>query len=162
MLSILLATLALAGGPVQARGHHQLPLRPLPDVVFILADDVGDESYAAAPTPNLDTLRAQSVRFAAFYCQTRCSPTRAQFLTGRQPLPAYGIGKIVDVASVVPNPANNPPLPKTAFTLPELLKAEGYATAAFGKWHVDNAHGQPPSGSSPPPSRPHSASAPRR
>lgn len=133
MLSLALALSVLVSGDCRPGDA--------PDVLFLLADDVGDESLAAASTPELDTLAAQGVRFDAFVCQTRCSPTRVQFLTGRQPLPAYGIGKIVDVASVVPNRAKNPPLPKTAFTLPELLKASGYATAAFGKWHVDNAHG---------------------
>jgi len=129
-----LVSLSLATPPEQAVGH-------LPDILFLLADDIGDEALPLAPTPNLDSLASVSARFPAFYCQTLCSPTRVNFLTGRQPLPAYGIGKIVDATSVGPDPTKNPPLPKSAFTVAEMLKCQGYRTAQFGKWHVDNAHG---------------------
>ena len=68
-----------------------------PNLVVILADDLGFSdlgSYGGEiPTPNLDRLAAQGVRFTQFYNAARCSPTRASLLTGRTPH-AAGIGHL--------------------------------------------------------------------
>jgi len=119
---------------------HSHPLEEPPDLIFILSDDVGDDSQGPASTPNLDALQAAGITFDNFYCQTLCSPTRVHFLTGKQPLTNWGIGKIVDPTNVNPNPVTNPPLPLGAWTIAEMLKLEGYHTGAFGKWHVGNAN----------------------
>lgn len=128
----------LLGGPARPAGVTPPGGHARPDLIFILADDVGHDSLGPAPTPHIDALAARGIAFDRFYCQTLCSPTRINFLTGRQPLPAWGIGEIVDPAGANPNPATNPPLPVEELTVAEALKAAGYATAVFGKWHVTN------------------------
>jgi arylsulfatase A len=107
------------------------PTRP-PNIVFILADDLGwaDVGFNGRKewqTPNLDKLAAQGTTFKRWYSAgTTCAPSRAALMTGR-----YGIHN-----GVV---ANNQDLPAAEVTIAEALKARGYATAMFGKWH----HGRP-------------------
>lgn len=80
------ALLALASSP-PALAREQAAKRP--NIVLILADDLGFSdlgSYGGEiPTPNLDRLATQGVRFTQFYNAARCSPTRASLLTGRTP-----------------------------------------------------------------------------
>src|SRR5579883_657048 len=116
-----------------------------PNVVFILADDLGwgDLSIYGEPnfsTPNLDRLAQQGVRFTNAYSgQTVCTPTRVSFFTGRYPARlAIGLkeplGSITQVSDSVGLPTDFP-------TIASLLKARGYETALVGKWHC----GYPPS-----------------
>ena len=75
-----------APGPV---GAAPAPAAARPNIVLILADDLGFSDVASyggeIPTPHLDRLAAEGVRFTQFYNAARCSPTRASLLTGRTP-----------------------------------------------------------------------------
>jgi arylsulfatase len=107
---------------------------PRPNVVFILADDLGYGdlgSYGATgfATPNLDRLAREGVRFTEFYTPANtCSPSRAALLTGRYP-PRSGVNAVL---------FHDTPegLPASELTIAELLHDAGYRTAMVGKWHV--------------------------
>jgi arylsulfatase len=107
-----------------------------PNVVVILLDDVG---YGAASvfggpiqTPNLDKLAANGLRYNRFHVNALCSPTRASLLTGRNNHET-GFGSIEELAAGYPG--YNSVLPKSTVTTAEVLRENGYSTAAFGKWH---------------------------
>ena len=105
-----------------------------PNVIFILADDMG---YGDAgcygqkliQTPNIDRLAAEGVRFTQAYAGTTVSaPTRCALMTGKH------IGHAAIRANrELPNEGQEP-LPAGTFTVAQLFKNAGYATAAFGKW----------------------------
>src|SRR3954468_11177294 len=86
ILSLLLLATALLGSPLRAAEK--------PDIVFILADDLGsyDVSWRGSEikTPNLDKLAKAGARLENFYVQPVCSPTRASLMTGRYPM-RYGM-----------------------------------------------------------------------
>jgi arylsulfatase A-like enzyme len=107
---------------------------PRPDVVFILADDlgrcdVGFEGGKDIKTPALDKLAAAGARLAQFYVQPVCSPTRAALMTGRYPM-RHGL----QVGVVRPWAQYGLPLEER--TLPQALREAGYTTALVGKWHL--------------------------
>ncbi|HEV2834306.1 MAG TPA: sulfatase [Pyrinomonadaceae bacterium] len=120
-----------------------------PNVVFILADDLGwgDLSCYGRPdyrTPNLDRLAAQGVRFTDAYSGSAvCTPTRCAFFTGRYP-GRVKIGLLEPLPATNRNVGLDPGHP----TIASLLKKAGYHTALVGKWHLGfrpewgpNAHG---------------------
>lgn len=100
-----------------------------PDVVFIIADDLGWADVAfhggSAPTPHLDRLRQQGVELTRHYVAPVCSPTRTGLMTGRC-WSRYG----------VTTPQNERALPWDTVTLPRALKVAGYETCLTGKWHL--------------------------
>ncbi len=105
-----------------------------PNVVFILADDLGREDCGFMggkdiKTPHIDKLARAGATLDAFYVQPVCSPTRAAFLTGRYPM-RHGL----QVGVVRPWAQYGLPLDEQ--TLAEGLKGAGYATAIVGKWHL--------------------------
>ncbi len=107
-----------------------------PNVVFILADDLGYgdvgcyNPQSKVPTPNLDRLAAQGMRFTdAHSPSTVCTPTRYSLLTGRM---AFRTG-MRGVFTGVGGPCM---IEAERLTLPGVLRSKGYATACFGKWHV--------------------------
>ncbi len=104
-----------------------------PNIVVIMADDLGYSDLGCygseIPTPRLDRLAADGVRFTQFYNATRCCPTRASFLTGRYPH-EVGMGHLNGPGAYPGDLARDVP------TLPELLRQAGYATYMAGKWHV--------------------------
>ncbi|MHB9008357.1 MAG: sulfatase-like hydrolase/transferase [Limisphaerales bacterium] len=107
-----------------------------PNVILIVADDQGSVDlgcYGAKDlhTPHLDALAATGVRFTQFYSAAPvCSPSRAGTLTGRWPARAGVPG---NCASQRGAPGALPP---AEFTLAEMFRAAGYATAHLGKWHL--------------------------
>ena len=120
--------------------------RPLPNIVFILADDLGIHDLGCYGrrehnTPYLDQLAAQGTRFTAAYCaQPICSPSRAAILTGKAParlhLTTYLPGRPDCRSQKLLHPRMRMELPLKEKTLAEYLKAAGYATACIGKWHL--------------------------
>lgn len=108
-----------------------------PNVVIVLLDDVG---FGAAgtfggpvPTPTLDRLARRGLRYNTFHTTAICSPTRAALLTGRNSH-AVGIGNVMNTPA--PHPGRNGVLRPSAATIAEVLRQNGYGTAAFGKWHL--------------------------
>ncbi len=103
-----------------------------PNFVVILSDDVGWGDFGfngrtTWETPRLDELSAKGVKFERFYTgAVVCAPSRAVLLTGRYTI-HNGVSR------------NDADLPSNEVTIAEALKARGYSTALFGKWH----HGRP-------------------
>jgi len=110
--------------------------RAKPNFVVIMADDLGYGDIGCfgsdrIRTPNLDRLAADGVRFTDFHASGAvCSPTRAGLLTGRYQQRA-GIPGVLSVAA-----HRNHGLAPDEVTFAECLKARGYATGVFGKWHL--------------------------
>jgi arylsulfatase A-like enzyme len=117
-----------------AQGQADAP-RP-PNIVFILADDLGwtDVGYHGSEikTPHIDRLSGEGVRLEQFYVMPVCSPTRASLMTGRYPI-RYGL------QTGVVRPWASYGLPLDERTLPSALKDAGYTTAIAGKWHLGQA-----------------------
>lgn len=145
--SLLLTGLNHTSGATSPASQTRQSSRP--NVIFILADDLGwgDLSCYGRPdyrTPNLDLLASQGARLTdAYSASAVCTPTRCGFITGRYP------GRL-KIGLVEPLPATNhlvgldPGYP----TIGSLLKSSGYDTALIGKWHLGfrpewgpNAHG---------------------
>lgn len=107
-----------------------------PNVLLILTDDVGFGTTSAfggvIPTPNLERLASQGVRFNRFHTTAMCSPTRAALLTGRNHH-AVGTATVTDAASGFEGYSSV--IPRSAATLAEVLRLNGWNTAMFGKHH---------------------------
>ena len=107
-----------------------------PNVIVILLDDVGFAQFGtfggAVPTPALDKLAAEGLRYNRYHTTAVCSPTRAAMLTGRNHH-VSGHGSVTEYAAGFPG--YNGAWPKSVVCIAEVLKLNGYATAAFGKWH---------------------------
>ena len=107
-----------------------------PSVVLILLDDVGfgATSVFGGPveTPELQKLADGGLKYNRFHVNAMCSPTRAALLSGRNSH-EMGFGNIEELASGYPG--YNTLWPKESASVAEVLKENGYSTAAFGKWH---------------------------
>jgi arylsulfatase A-like enzyme len=125
-LLCFLAVLACAGSSFAAEAKRR------PNVLFIVADDLGwrDIGYHGSEikTPNLDKLAKEGVRLERHYVYPSCSPTRACILTGRN-ASRFGIHGAIGGRSKLA-------LSLDTLTLAGHLKANGYATAISGKWHL--------------------------
>jgi arylsulfatase A-like enzyme len=105
-----------------------------PNIVLMIADDLGYGDLGCygqtkIRTPNLDRMAAEGMRFTQGYSGNAvCAPSRCVLMTGLHPGHAY----IRNNKSV--QPEGQEPIPAETVTLPKLLKAQGYATGAFGKW----------------------------
>jgi arylsulfatase A len=104
------------------------------NVVMIYADDLGYGDLGCygskIPTPNIDRMAAEGVRFTQYYSASNiCSPSRAALLTGR-----YSTRTGVPYVLSTPSDASGMSLLET--TVAQTLKAAGYSTMAVGKWHV--------------------------
>lgn len=107
---------------------------PLPNIVVILADDLGWNSVGyhneEFQTPHIDSLVASGITLNRFYVAPMCSPTRAGMMTGRYPI-RFGCAR-----AVIP-PYRDFGLPTSEVTLPEMLSTLGYKNRGiFGKWHL--------------------------
>jgi arylsulfatase A len=104
-----------------------------PNIVVILADDLGYETIGANggtsyKTPTLDRLAATGVRFTHCYVQPLCTPTRVQLMTGK-----YNVRNYIDFGNMDPK----------AVTFGNLFKQAGYATCMAGKWQLGRDLAQP-------------------
>ena len=112
-----------------------------PNVVFILADNLGWGDLGCyggmAPTPRIDALASQGLRFRNYNVEAQCTPTRSALLTGRLPVRTGCYS--------VPLPGQGEyGLATWEYTLGEMFSDAGYATALYGKWHVGEAEGRLP------------------
>lgn len=120
---------AVAFGPLAVAAE-----RPrTPNVVVILADDLGYECVAANggqsyKTPNLDRLAQAGVRFEHCHVQPLCTPTRVQLMTGR-----YNVHNYLNFGTLV----------RTETTFAHLMKKAGYATGICGKWQLGREKDSP-------------------
>jgi arylsulfatase A-like enzyme len=132
------AALAASGIPSSAQ-----PRAARPNVLFILADDLGwgDLSCYGRPdyrTPNLDRLASEGTRFTQAYSASPvCTPTRVAFATGRYPQRTpVGLEEPLQWQKNLRESKRDPGLPPEHPTVASLLKAAGYRTALVGKWHM--------------------------
>jgi len=131
---------ALAAAPFAYLGlkeaKQQTPA-PKPNIVFIMADDLGYADLSCYGrreyvTPNIDKLAAQGVKFTQAYANSAvCTATRVALITGR-----YQYRLPVGLEEPLASPARNIGLPPNHPTLPSLLKQAGYGTTLIGKWHL--------------------------
>ena len=107
-----------------------------PNVVIVLIDDIGfgasDGFGGAIQTPTLDRLAADGLRFNQFHTTALCSPTRMAILIGRNHHSANA-GSVMEVATAYQGNRGQRPL--SVATVTEMLRLNGYNTAAFGKYH---------------------------
>jgi arylsulfatase len=135
ILSCVGAFGAASGAPAAPRSPQDRP----PNIVFILADDlgygeVGVYGQKKIRTPRLDRMAAEGMRFTNFYCgSTVCAPSRCSLMTGKH----NGHAWVRDNLTV--KPEGQVPLPESTVTIPKLLKSRGYATGATGKWGLGGA-----------------------
>lgn len=135
--SALLLGVAIGFGVLSRPSTAQLTRPGTPNVLIILLDDAGYGQTSTfggmIPTPTLDALAADGLRYTRFHVAALCSPTRASLLTGRNHH-AVGMGTITNWANG--NPGYTGSIPKSAAFLSEVLRQNGYATASIGKWHL--------------------------
>jgi arylsulfatase len=138
----LMAATALPGAGVTQHAQAQQPtptptLRPgqRPNILVIMGDDIGwfnigayHRGMMSGKTPNLDRLAQQGMLFTDYYAEASCTAGRAAFITGEIPL-RTGLTTVGQAGAEVGMPAQ-------ACTIATALKAQGYATAQFGKNHL--------------------------
>ena len=115
-----------------------------PNIVLILADNLGwgelgcygGGMLRGAPTPRLDRLASEGLRFLNFNVESDCVPTRSALMTGRHPIRT---GAIQSVPAGLPQG-----LIPWEITIAQLLAGRGYATGMYGKWHLGDREGRYP------------------
>ena len=139
------------------QGLGALPLASLgsaaasrkPNVVFILADDLGYGDFSCygsttIKTPNIDRIGSQGIKFSQFYANApECTPTRSALMSGQYQQRfgglecAIGIGDVGRYDEAIwLQKRGELGLPPSAVTMPRILKDQGYDTAIIGKWHM--------------------------
>lgn len=107
-----------------------------PNVVIVLIDDLGfgAPSTFGGPisTPTLDSLAHEGLRYTNFHTTALCSPTRAALKSGRNHH-MVNMGFITEMATGFPGATGS--IPSSTAPIAEILRLNGYSTAAFGKWH---------------------------
>jgi arylsulfatase len=120
--------------PALASVARSAEKRSVPNIVLILADDLGYAELGCygqkkIRTPSLDKMAAEGLRFTQNYCGSPvCAPSRCCLMTGKHGGHAW-VRNNTEV-----KPEGQTPLPKSEVTVAELLKKQGYTTAAIGKW----------------------------
>jgi arylsulfatase A-like enzyme len=142
--------LAITGGAVAAASlatscvGRPKPAATRPNIVLIMVDDMGYSDLGCyggeIPTPNIDNLAENGIKFTQFYNTARCCPTRASLLTGLHPHQT-GIGGMTN-SPKKENDISKSEYGYTGFlnrdcvTIAEVLKPAGYHTYMTGKWHL--------------------------
>jgi arylsulfatase A len=129
---LLLATLLLSAPVGLLAADEPKPVRP--NFIFINIDDLGYADIGPFGskinrTPNLDRMAKEGRKLTSFYAAPVCSPSRAALMTGCYPK------RVLPIPGVL-FPGNDVGLSPKEVTVAEVLKAEGYATAIVGKWHL--------------------------
>jgi arylsulfatase A-like enzyme len=128
--------LTVADSKVQVPSDRKPP-SGAPNVLAIVLDDTGFAHLGSfgsdIATPNMDRLANGGLRYNRFHVTSLCSPTRASFFTGRNHH-AVGMGFLADIPLGFPGYTAR--IPKSAATLPRILRDVGYSTTAVGKWHL--------------------------
>jgi arylsulfatase A-like enzyme len=118
-----------------------------PNILLVLVDDAGFGNAAtfggSSASPTLERLAQQGLRYNRFHVTALCSPSRAALLSGRNHH-AVGFGSIAEFCGGWPG--YNATWPKSAASVAEILRNNGYNTAAFGKWHLTPDDQQGPAG----------------
>jgi arylsulfatase A-like enzyme len=132
------------GGVIKERATESKPWWPprvvppkgAPNILLIMTDDVGFAAPSTfggvIPTPALDRIAAQGLRYTNFHSTSLCSPTRAAIITGRNHH-SVGFGVVGEIATGFPGYDSIIPIEKG--TIGTILKENGYATSWFGKDH---------------------------
>ena len=118
---------------------YPLPVRApqgAPNVLIILLDDVGFGMCSTfggpVPTPHMDTLANNGLKYTRFHTTALCSPTRAALLAGRNHH-SCGTGVIIEMGTGFPGYTGI--IPRSTALISQMLRDNGYATGMFGKWH---------------------------
>lgn len=147
-LALSLRSAWSAEAATSSSGHFKQEARP--NFVFFLVDDLGwaDNSISGNKcyeTPNLSKLVSEGMVFTSAYSAAAlCSPTRASIMTGKSPARlhlTYVLGPVDAQGRKLIPPDWTKYLPLEETTLAEALRASGYATGSFGKWHLEGARG---------------------
>ncbi len=130
LLAVFIALITIAGAAfAQER----------PNIVYILVDNWGWGDIriqgGSIPTPRIDALAGEGLRFTNFNVENQCTPTRSAIMTGRLPIRS-GTHRVT-----YGKPYGMAPW---EYTLAELLSDSGYDTALFGKWHLGDVEGRLP------------------
>jgi len=132
------------GGKIERNAMQSTPYWPqrvvppkgAPNVLLIMTDDVGFGAPSTfggvIPTPALDRIAKNGLRYTNFHSTALCSPTRAALITGRNHH-SVGFGIIEELSTGYPG--YNSIIPRDKSTIGEILKENGYATSWFGKDH---------------------------
>lgn len=117
-----------------------------PNVVFILADDlgwnqVGFDGSTYYETPNIDSIARDGMRFTRAYSAAPiCSAARSSIMTGKSPARTHVTDYIPGSPypyALLKTPYKVPPLPLGEVTVAEMMKTKGYVSGLFGKWHLN-------------------------
>src|SRR5262252_10984118 len=141
-LAVLAVLNLTSSATAQPRNRDSATPGTKPNIVFILVDNVGWGDFSCyggtTPTPRIDKLASQGIRFNNYNVEPQCTPTRAAILTGRMPVRSGTF--------TVPFPGQGASgLSPWEYTIAKLLSDAGYATALYGKWHVGEEPGRLPS-----------------
>jgi len=123
---------------VCGRTEAQAP-PPKPNIVFFLVDNVGWGDFGVyggtTPTPRIDKLASEGMRFTNYNVEVQCTPSRSAIMTGRHPVRS-GTFKVTWGLPYG--------LAPWEYTIADLMSKAGYATALYGKWHLGDVQGRLP------------------
>jgi arylsulfatase A-like enzyme len=138
---ILLLGISLSATAQQAQSTSTRAAGGKPNIVFILVDNVGWGAFGVyggtIPTPRIDKLASEGIRFNNYNVEAQCTPSRSAIMTGRYsvrsgtyrvPFPGEGLSG----------------MSPWEYTIAKLLSDAGYATALYGKWHLGDTQGRLP------------------